>query len=253
MRLKKLFKPTIRVEKTRFFYLSIAGMFILFAAGYVHNNNLAFIALFFLFSLSAVSVVLGRVNIGVAEIKVPEIRIFANQRVKIPFKKINFIGEAEDEFVFSKRGVNETEVLLKSNYPLKLAVFYKKVPFKVLVYPELKGRGIEDVFLNSRAEEEFKGLKRYNFEEPKYIHWPSLAKGDLQSKVFGGETHIRKFVFDYAKTPGTKEEKISQIALWAYEAFQKGYVFSIVLPDMTIDSKEGFDEVFKKLALYRPA
>ncbi len=248
--MKKLLTTSIKVKKTKNFYLIILLMVLFFIMGYVHNNNLAYITLFFIFSFSLIGMILGRVNIKKAFYSLPDIRIFAGDKVVLPFKKEgDFFAEIENEVIFEKRGINKKEFLIKSSYPFKLAVFYKKIPVKVLVYPALKGESLKTAFFG-KEENDFEGLKQYNYEDMKYIHWPSLAKEDLQVKVFGGKKKGRELVFDYSKIPGNKEDKISQLAKWAYEAYEMGEEFKIILPDMEINSKEGFDEVFKKLALY---
>jgi hypothetical protein len=155
----------------------------------------------------------------------------------------------ESEFLFQKRGINEFDVNLYCDYPLKLALFVKKVKLKILVYPELKGKSLDSFFKIKKSEGEFESLKKYTNEDLKYIYWKSLAKGDLQVKKFLSLNENRH-KFYYLLIEGDKEEKISQLALWAYEAFKNGLEFEIIFPEFKVNSKEGFDEVFKKLALY---
>jgi len=224
-------------------------MVVLFATAYVHNNNIAFLAMFFVFSLSFVSVIIGRINIKKTDFSLLNRHVFAGGERELEFKKTKGYGEIQKSFVFENRGVCRFDALIKSSYPLMIAQFYKKKGFEILVYPELKGVSLREVFAGAIKDFDFEGLKRYSNEDIKYIHWPSLAKGALQVKVFSSQSDS-KAVFVYEKLKGTKEEKISQIALWAYEAFREGVEFEIVFPEFKIKSKEGFDEVFKKLALY---
>jgi uncharacterized protein (DUF58 family) len=247
--MRKLFRQSIKVKKTSRFYLVILIMFLLFIAGFVHNNNLAYIVLFFVFSISFIGIILGRLNIKRAKLTLLPVRVFAGEKTKLLFKKEDFIGEIENEVCFKKRGINKIELTLKSDYPFKMAVFYKKIPFEVLVYPELKGDSLKKSF-SLNDDFDFEGLKKYENESIKYIHWPSLAKGNLYSKLFFSQNEDERLIFDYSEIRGDKETKISQIAKWAKEAFERNLEFEIILPGRKIYSKEGFDEVFKKLALY---
>ncbi len=246
MRIKKLFDSTIRVKKRFGYYFLMFLMAIFFIAGFVHNNNIAYIAMFFIFSILFVSMIMGRVYIKKAEVFIPDIKIFANKEANITFSSPYLVDITPKKIKFSKRGYQEGEFFIKSNYPIGIATFYKKVKKRFLVYPELKGVSLKEYFGKG---EDFEKLKEYEGESMKYIHWPSVAKGDIKAKKFSSGEN-KKSVFYYDSINGDKEMKISQLALWAYEAFRDNIEFQIVLPSVIIDSKEGFDEVFKKLALY---
>ena len=221
-------------------------MLLLFGASYVHNNNIAYIGLFLVFGVSFVSVIIGRINIKKAKYKPLPQRVFANSWVDLKLiKDGEFFADVKSRVFLKKRGFNKIKLKVKSDYPLKLAYFIKEIEVELLVYPQLKGKSL----LSYGKDMEFRGLKKYYYDEPKYIHWPSFAKGDLQVKVFGSEGEGES-VFYYEKIPGDKESKISQLALWAYEGFKNGVKFKIIFPDKEISYKEGFDEVFKTLATY---
>ena len=243
----------IKVKKSRYFYIGLAVIFLLFIAGYVHNNNIAYIVMFFIFSFMFVSFFIGFKNIKNAKAEVSFKRIFAKQKTHIPviIKDAKFVKVPVFEVEFKKRGYNSLPtIFIESDYPLFLYKFYRKIFFKnkVLVYPALKGESLKNAF-GIREDIDFEGLKPYDFEEAKYIYWPSVAKGDIQAKKFSSLSD-KSLKFYYEKILGDKEDKISQLALWAKEAYDAGYEFEIIFPDKKISSKEGFDEVFKKLALY---
>ncbi len=248
--MKKLFRRSIKIKKTKYFYISLFLIAVLFAAGFVHNNNLAYITMFFVFSISLISVVLGRLNIIKADVDFFA-RGFAGENTKISanVKRGEEIDYFPKEYVFKKRGINKLDMAIVSEYPLFLVKFMKKKECEFLIYPALRGRSLREL-ISKKDDIDFEKIKPYSEEALKYIHWPSLAKGDLQVKVFEGDKASYKMKFDYSKIAGDKEAKISQLTLWAYEAFNEGVEFEIVLPDAKIKSKEGYERVFEKLALY---
>ncbi len=249
-RLKRFLTPFIKVKNTKKFWIGIFIIVLLFIAGYVHNNNIAYIGMFFVFSLMSFSLLFGRINISKAEVRFEKRRFFANEEYKLPLIVKGEAIEFDNRVKFDKRGYNDLEIEIFSLYPIGIAKFSKTIKIKdILVYPKLKGESLKSAFL--RGEEmDFDSLKEYEGEGLKYIHWASLAKGDIKAKKFGGESRVDRLLFDYSLLKGDKEERISQLAKWAKEAFDSGIEFEIILPDKKISSKEGFDEVFKELALY---
>jgi len=246
MGIKKLFTPTIKVKKTSRFYFALALIALFFVAGFVHNNNIAYIVMFFLFSILLVSMIMGRAKIKKAKVNFADLRVFANEEKEPVYFSDDFAVLKPRTVRFDKRGRNEAEFELYTYYPLGVAKFSKKIKKVFLVYPQLKGKSFKEAF---GGNEDFETLKEYEGEGLKYVHWASVAKGEIKAKKFSGGEN-QKTVFDYNEIPGDKETKISQLALWAFEAYNKNVEFQIVLPGEKIDSKEGFDEVFKKLALY---
>ena len=245
MLIKKLPKFTIKVKKHKKFYLALVMLALFFVAGFVHNNNIAYISMFFVFAVLFVGMIMGRLKIKKADVFIPSFRIFAKEEIEVPFfeKEFNILPEY---LMFDKRGIKKVHFTLSTDYPLGIATFYKTVQKEFLVYPSLEGVSLKEAFGGGR---DFEGLKQYEGESMKYIHWASVAKGEIKSKKFASEESFEA-VFYYDFISGDKEKKISQLALWAFEAFRENISFKIVLPDKVIDSKEGFDEVFKKLALY---
>jgi len=248
--MKLIKKFALSSKPTKYFYILIGAIIILFIMAYTHNNNIAYIVMFFIFSISLSSLIIGRINILKSQIEIKKNRIFANQPTKISIfvKKGKFIN-FNSTYTFPKRGYNILTIKLSSNYPLNLAIFYKEIKKEILVYPELKGVSLKNGFIKTENID-FDGLKNYNYDDIKFIHWASFAKGDLQVKKFSGDSeNIQSLVFDINKLQGDKETKISQLALWCYEAYQKNLKFTLIL-DKKIESKKGFDEIFKRLALY---
>jgi len=236
-------------KPTKYFFILVGAIFLLFIIAFTHNNNIAYIVMFFLFSISLNSLIMGRINILKAKVEIKPTKIFANTPTKIPIFTTGEDIHFNSIYTFHKRGYNDLKIKIYSSYPLYLATFSKIVIKKVLVYPELKGVSLQKGFIKTENID-FDGLKNYNYDDIKFIHWPSFAKGEMQVKKFSGDSEaINHLIFDINKIPGDKEDKISQLALWCYEAFEKNLKFTLIL-DEKIESKKGFDEIFKRLALY---
>jgi len=215
--------------------------------------------MFFAISIAMFSTIKGIRNIKKAKFSCEDLTIFADTKVTIPLKKegiffdITFNGNEKLVYIFKERGYQKIKNIdLVSTYPLGLTIISKKFEFdkKFLIYPKLKGQSLKKSFFGKSENVDFDSLKPYEFESLKYIHWPSVAKGEIQSKKFSGEAKTNKLTFSYNKLFGDKEKRISQLALWAYEAYELGIDFIIELESEVIESKKGFHEVFKKLALY---
>ncbi|WP_457560268.1 DUF58 domain-containing protein [Caminibacter sp.] len=245
MNLKNFFK--VKVRKKANFYLLLFFIVIFFIGGYVHNNNISFIVMFFLFSVGILSFVFGRRALLNTKVSLLKCECFAKTPcvckilIQYPFKKEMFEIKKE----FDKRGYNTFSFMIKSSFPFDLVEFSKKVDFKVLIYPKIKGKGLEE-FLKGNELSEFEDLKRYEGEGISKIHWPSVAKGEIMSKKFANEESEKELVFDINKINAPKEEKISQITKWVVEAKKNKLPFKVILDKEYRD----YDEILKKLALY---
>ncbi len=261
----------IESKKCKKFYLVILFIISLFIIAYIHNNNIAYIAMFSLFSVALISFALGRLNIKNIQLELlhhPD--IFANEKflykaqlsgkgygIFLREKKYNLDGKLliDLEYSFAKRGIHtiESETLF-SFYPLALVKFIKRVSLnkEILVYPELKGKSLEEALLSGNSfigyKDEFEGIKPYSSSDNiTDIHWPSVAKGEIASKKFSYISEEESLCFDLSLLGGSLEERISQIALWSVEAQKKGYKYKVRIAQKEL---KDLDEILTTLALY---
>ena len=261
----------LKFKPLKSFWFIFLVILLLFITAYIHNNNVAYIVMFFIFSVISIAIYLGSRNIKNINLELLyKPKVFANT----PFKykaKVSSCGYAiyiqnimhningeklvDLEYMFNKRGVNKIAFEeIYSYYPLGLIKYIKRVILnkEVLVYPELKGESLEKSFFSSNSIngyiDDFEGLKQYSQSDNiSDIHWPSVAKGEMASKKFSYISESDTLIFDYNLLKGDKESKLSQIALWSVEANNMGYRYIV-----KIDGKilKDLDEILKKLALY---
>jgi len=277
---------SIKQGATIFSLVVVIFLFGLFMEAYMHDFNLVYITLFFVFSLAFSAGPIGVLNLGRLESTfIPSERLFVHHEGNIslniynsststswsilvhgndsvvPLKYIK--GEQSSiihlPFTPLKRGTFSYEnVYLESKYPLSTARL--KLPIKEiyegLVYPEPKGRSLTS-FLNEEEtyygeEKEFDGLREYDGSQKlSHIHWASVAKGELSVKTFIKETETPNLVFDFYKAGKENEERLSQLTLWALECEKKHLQFGIQLPYKYLNSsKESIDVILKTLATY---
>jgi len=261
----------IKVKNSKKFYYIILFIIVLFMASYMHNNNISYIVMFFLFSISFVSLIKGRMNLKNISLKLIYYEPpFANRKFKtkievkgkgydihiedkitIPYLKGKEIVELQ--FFSPKRGYFKIEKIeVYSYYPLGIAKFYREFYFnkQIIIHPEPKGKSLENYFFQSLSgsKDDFDGLKRYEKGDSlASIHWPSFAKGEELSKKFINLNESKELLFDYNKIEGDKESRLSQITLWILEAEKKGYKYKVIL-DREIEGNR--DEILKQLALF---
>lgn len=276
----------IKQGATIFSLVVVILLFGLFMEAYMHDFNLVYITLFFVFSFAFSAGPIGVLNLGrLQSTFIPSGRFFAHQEGRISLKifnsstttswsivvhgneteiPLNYIkGESTTvihlPYVPEKRGgFKYQNVYLESKYPLSTARL--KLPVKEiyegLAYPEPKGRSLTS-FLNEEEkhygeEKEFDGLKEYDGSQKlSHIHWASVAKGEMSVKTFVKETHTPNLVFDFYNAGKDDEARLSQLALWVLECEKKHLQFAIVLPNKYLNSaKESIDEILKTLASY---
>jgi len=261
----------INLKPTKAFWFVVFIIFLLFMVAYIHNNNVAYIAIFFLFSIVAIAVYLGGRNIKNINLELLyEPKIFANTPFKYKAKLCNcgYAIYVQDKmhningqelidlrYKFNKRGIHKIySKEIYSYYPLGLIKYIKRVILdkELLVFPELKGKSLEKSFFSSNSINgyinDFEGLKNYSQSDSlSDIHWPSVAKGEIASKKFSYNSESDTLVFDYNLLSGDKESKLSQIALWSVEAENMGYKYIVKIDGKVL---KDIDEILKKLALY---
>ncbi|RUM57097.1 MAG: hypothetical protein DSY40_01235, partial [Nautilia sp.] len=76
MQLNLLCKSDIKTKPTKWFWLLLFTIFLVFSSAYVHNNNLSYIFIFFLISISFISIRIGRKNIKKVELEIVSVGEF---------------------------------------------------------------------------------------------------------------------------------------------------------------------------------
>ena len=252
----------------------------------MHDFNLVYITLFFLFSFAFSAGPLGVLNLGYLKSTfVPSGRFFANKEGKISLEITNdssatswavtLHGDGVSTPLVSLAGEKSTIVhlpytppkrgrfiytncYLESKYPLSTARLTLPIEgaYGGIVYPEPKGNSLAS-FLNEEEtyygeEKEFDGLRAYDgTQKLSHIHWASVAKGELAVKLFSKETHTPNLVFDFTRAGSNDEAKLSQLCLWVLECEKRHLPFAIALPKQKLDStKESIDDILATLATY---
>lgn len=267
---------------TKYFLLIIFTLFALFIQAYMHNYNIVYIVLFFIFSIAVTSCTIGRFNLYPIKLRfITQQRGFATHPFELNFELLNpnaryyfDIGLEGQKFgtllpderkiialskLYDRRGEYRLDrVELFSNYPFGHVKFYKRLMLNqpIYVYPEPKGRSLFDSFLKNIAlsgqRDDFDGLREYQESDSMaLIHWASIAKGEKLSKKY---IHTKEDIFlhfYYEEAGKEKEARLSQLTLWVLEASKAGVEFMLHLPNETIYSKkEDIDAILKKLSLY---
>ena len=271
---------------TAFSAVVVVLLFGLFMEAYMHDFNLVYITLFFVFSLAFSAGPIGILNLGHLEASyLRSGRFFAHQEGKIsmliqnhstttswsvtlhhentalPLKQIK--GETSKTLQFpvtpAKRGMIVHEnCYLESKYPLSTVRLVMKIKesYECIVYPEPKGLPLRS-FLQQEVtyygeEKEFDGLREYDGSQKlSHIHWPSVAKGDMSVKVFSKETQTAKLVFNFYAAGAEDEARLSQLCLWVLECEKQNLPFMIQMPNKLLNSvKESTDDILETLARY---
>ncbi len=278
---------SIKQHATIFSLIVVVFLFGLFMEAYMHDFNLVYITLFFVFSLAFSAGPIGVLNLGrLQSTFIPSGRLFSQQEGKISLKINNtattsawsIVVYGQDDTVIPldyikgesarivhlpftpiKRGIfTYRNVHLESKYPLSTArlTLAIKESYEGLVYPEPKGKSLAS-FLNEEErhygeEKEFDGLKSYDGSQRlSHIHWASVAKGELSVKTFIKETETPYLVFDFYKAGKEDEARLSQLTPWVLECEKRHLQFAIQLPKKYLNSaKESIDDILKTLARY---
>lgn len=276
----------VRQRATLFSLLVVVLLVGLFLEAYMHNFNLVYITLFFVFSAAFAAGPTGIRNIGYLEPEftgcdrlfagregachfqirnasafgawavelhsalgstlLPELPPHVNTRVKLPLTP-------------EKRGVLDAgPCSLQSLFPLATVRFVLeiKAACALVVYPEPKGEPLRSYLLRQRApfgdEMDFDGIAHYSGSESlSRIHWPSVAKGEIAVKTFEHETQSDTLRFEFYRCGKDDEARLSQLTLWTIECERSRQPFTIVMPHAVLDSrKESIDAILEHLARF---
>lgn len=277
-----------RIEQhaTVFSAVVVALLFGLFLEAYMHDFNLVYITLFFVFSLAFSAGPIGILNLGHLEATyVRSGRLFAHQEGHISILIQNnstmaswsvtlhdennsialeeIKGETSKTLQLpvtpDKRGTfTHKNCYLQSKYPLSTVRLVKKMKesYECIVYPEPKGLPLHSFLQQEETyygeEKEFDGLREYDGSQRlSHIHWASVAKGEMSVKVFSKETLTPKLLFNFYTIAKEDEARLSQLCLWVLECEKKNMPFMIQMPNKLLNStKESIDDILEALARY---
>jgi len=277
---------SIKQHATLYSGIVVIMLFGLFLEAYMHDFNLVYITLFFVFSVAFTAGPMGVMNLGNLRGSFDiSHRFFAHREGKISLKITNisentswairlygqdaslalaqFKGKSHSivhlPFSPNKRGIFiYKDCYLESRFPLSTARLTRPIDavYEGLCYPEPKGKSLE-AFLNQEEkhygeEKEFDGLSAYDGSQKlSHIHWASVAKGELSVKTFVKETQTPNLVFDFTKAGKNDEARLSQLCLWVLACEKRHLTFAIRMPKRFISSKkESIDDILTLLASY---
>ena len=279
-------RKRVRQRATRYSLLVVVLLFGLFLEAYMHNFNLVYIMLFFVFSAAFSAGSFGLLNIGQLEAAYDHCeRLFAGREGRCFFRianpaaatawairlhcdeKVTELGRIEAHRTIravvhitpKKRGRIKCDTCsLQSLFPLSTVRFVLSFEpcLAAVVYPCPSGEPLRSFLMRQRAafgeERDFDGLQAYSGSESlSRIHWPSVAKGEPAVKSFEHEGRSEKLEFDFYRAGKSDEERLSQLCLWVLECEKMGEPFVIRMPQKRLYSeKEGVDAILETLALY---
>jgi len=276
---------SIKQHATVYSAMVVLMLFGLFLEAYMHDFNLVYITLFFVFSIAFTAGPLAVLNLGNLKSSFESShRFFAHQEGKITVRIRNnsattawgilLYGKEVSSSLPQLKGKSHTllhlaytpskrgtfiygECYLESRYPISTARLTLPIDasYQGLTYPEPKGKSLE-AFLNQEEthygeEKEFDGLSTYDGSQKlSHIHWASVAKGELSVKTFVKETQTPNLVFDFHKAGKDDEARLSQLSLWVLACEKKHLRFAIKMPRQYLSSqKESIDEILSILAV----
>jgi uncharacterized protein (DUF58 family) len=276
------FNKAVKSRPTKYFLFLIAVFFGLFLQAYMHNYNIVYIVLFFVFAVAGSSCIFGRLNLWGLDVQaVQSGEIYADTAATLPFKVINnakndayaiyfeksYISSiASNDFVmqnlqktFSFRGYATIDALeIQSFFPFGHIKFSKKISInqRYLIYPKPQGVPLKKAFAKELAHfgqlESFEDLKSYEAGESlSKIHWASVAKGELKSKKFSYKNEDNTLHFYFTRAGNSTEKRLCQLTLWVIQASKSGFNYVVHLPHATYESKQkDKDAILAALALY---
>ena len=273
-------------QATRYSALVVVLLFGLFLEAYMHDFNLVYITLFFVFSLAFTAGPIGILNLGHLEASYMRSgRLFAHQEGNISMHIYNnsnttswsialhhektsvrleqLRGETATTLQLpvtpNKRGTfTHKGSYLESKYPLSTVRLVMKIngSYEGIVYPEPKGLSLHSFLQQEETyygeEKEFDGLRAYDGSQKlSHIHWASVSKGDMSVKVFSKETQTPKLVFNFYSAASDDEARLSQLCLWVLACEKQNLPFMVQMPNKLLNSaKESTDVILETLARY---
>jgi uncharacterized protein (DUF58 family) len=279
-------RKRVQQRATRYSLLVVVLLFGLFLEAYMHNFNLVYITLFFVFATAFSAGAFGLLNIGRLEARYDHCeRLFAGREGRCLFRVTNpaqtvawairlhcdaivvRVGRIEAHRTLQavlqvtpqRRGRMQCDrCSLQSLFPLSTVRFVLSFDqcLETIVYPTPSGESLRTFLTRQRSsfgeERDFDGLRSYSGAESlSRMHWPSVAKGEPAVKAFEHEGAQEKLEFDFYQAGESDESRLSQLCLWVLECEKAGESFAIRMPQKILHSqKEGVDAILEALALY---
>ena len=285
---RRALRKRLHQGATIFSLVVVLLLFGLFLEAYMHNFNLVYITLFFVFALAFTASSMSMENIGFLKAEfLHKTRLFEKEEALVPITIVNpmalsswgvnirnkaktislSIGEikANSHKLISfpitppKRGAFVYDDLtFDSKFPLSTAhlSMHNETTLESTVYPQPYGKSLSEFLEESEAyygeEKEFDGLISYDGSQKlSHIHWASVAKGEMSVKKFIKETQTPELVFDFTKAGNDDEKRLSQLCLWVLACEKQHLPFSIEMPQKKLTSqKESIDEILSFLGTY---
>ncbi|HEO98006.1 MAG: hypothetical protein JW682_02070 [Campylobacterales bacterium] len=266
--------------------LVVLILFGLFLEAYMHNFNLVYIVLFFVFALAFFASPFGIYNMAdLALAYQGSDRLFAKKRSAIYLAltnskstesyalKLECMGQnlfvpalkAQSREILAlsyrpeRRGKLEIGACsLQSLFPLATIRFLLPLDLSAhrVVYPRPQGSSLETFLSRQKGrygqENDFEGISPYTGDAPLgKIHWPSVAKGESALKKFAYEIPLEHLNFDFYQAGKNDEARLSQLTRWILECEAQNLDFQVQMPHENLNSKRmSIDEILEKLALY---
>ncbi len=276
----------VRERGTRWGVLIIVLMFGLFLEAYMHNFNLVYITLFFVFALGFTSEPVGIFNLRKLEATFDHHpRLFAQESGECLYRVTNRgrstawavtlhcgtfhtapfrVDGGESRLIAlnvvpTRRGdFIEEACRLQSLFPLSTVRFFLPIDggCRARVYPRPDGHPLQTLQTRQHSplgeERDFEGITPSDgYASLSRIHWPSVAKGESAVKHFRREAQTQELIFDFLRCAPDDEARLSQLTLWVLECEQTQRDFRIQMPGRELDSrKESIDAILEHLALY---
>ncbi|UFH59352.1 hypothetical protein [Sulfurovum mangrovi] len=266
--------------------LVVIILFGLFLEAYMHNFNLVYIVLFFVFALAFIASPFGIVNMSNLTLTLQgSERLFAKETSSLYFSLNN--NKNRESYALTLECMNKTlfipsvkahtqemitlshmpehrgelkiqECQLQSLFPLATIRFILPVKLKPhkVIYPHPKGSSLETFLSRQKGryglESDFEGITPYSGNAPlSKIHWPSVAKGENALKKFAHEIPLEQLHFDFYTAGKSDEARLSQLTRWILECEAQNLEFQVRMPRENLSSKRmSIDEILEKLALY---
>lgn len=278
----------IDTRPTKYFVFLILCIIGLFSLAYMHNYNIVYLMMFFIFSLAGASSIIGRLNLYEIQASVlASSELFANTTCTYTLNIYNPNQEkdsyslecsnSESTAIIHELRAGQTKTIslsikplkrgniqlpnlrLGSYFPLPHELLYRDIElgYESIVFPEPKGQSLESFaskhLFHVGEYDDFEGIRTYKQGESlSLIYWPSLAKGGrLMAKEFSLLENSRHLHFDFIKVADTDEERLSQLCLWAIECKRKNISYTIHFPNTLLNSTlRSHYEILQFLALY---
>lgn len=276
----------VKQKATLYSFLVTLLLFGLFLEAYMHNFNLVYITLFFVFALAFTAGPTGVFNLGRLHVELDGFsRLFVGEE-GVMYVSIENLTKYTSWAVFLQNDTHKSDVgnvkamsktrekikvmpmkrgewkpprvTLQSLFPLSTVRFVVTVEESqnAVVYPAPAGESLQEFLNRQKAhfgeETDFEGIKvTEGMQLSSRIHWPSVAKGIYGMKHFIHETPLQVLRFDFYAAGKEDEKRLSQLTKWVLECEKAGLPFEVAMPERVLHfPKESIDEILEYFAKY---